>query len=178
MLRYWSLERVFPPSNNRKKQSAPWTDEGLDYEQRCKENKEKPYWLPGVHYQTIDSHDRILMPELPALSNLRHRWFWQRRQRPYVPVFSYAKIPSKKSSPEENARLLSIYMRPWTLRPEDATSRTPLLSRLGVVKLTLNDALVDQPVAPGFSNVDQARIVNSQDTSIAQKLASHWHHYS
>ena len=200
MLRYWHLERVLPPSNNGKKQSAIWTDEGLDYKQRCKENKEKPFWLPGVHYQVIDAHDRILMPELPALSNLRHRWFWQRRQRPYVPVFSYAKIPSKKLSPEENARLLSIYMRPWTLQPEDATERTPLLSRLGVVKLTLDDAQVDQPVAPGASHrtvhrrirgktpavstsfaahrstlsaaIDQAGIVNSEDTSNAQDLTS------
>ena len=35
---------------------------------------------------------------------------------------------------KENARLLCVYMRPWTLNPADATEQTPLLSRLGMVQ--------------------------------------------
>ena len=48
-------------------------------------------------------------------------------------VWSYAKIPRRNLSPEENARLLSIYMRPWTLNPVDVTARCPLLSDMGIV---------------------------------------------
>ena len=68
------------------------------------------------------------------MKGLRHRWFWKRRSRPHVPVWSYAKVPRATLSPEENGRLLSVYMRPWTLNPHDATETTPLLSRLQVSK--------------------------------------------
>ena len=40
-------------------------------------------------------------------------------------------MPRLQFSPEENARLLSIYMRPWTLRETESTRRNPLLSLLG-----------------------------------------------
>ena len=40
-------------------------------------------------------------------------------------------MPRLQFSPEENARLLSIYMRPWTLRETESSQRNPLLSILG-----------------------------------------------
>ena len=46
---------------------------------------------------------------------------------------------------EENARLLCVYMRPWTLNPADATEQTPLLSRLGMVQQ-------DAPCTEGCNN--------------------------
>ena len=60
--------------------------------------------------------------------------------RPYVPVWNYAKVPRVTLSPEENARLLCVYMRPWTLNPADMTEQTPLLSRLGIVRETSSSA--------------------------------------
>jgi hypothetical protein len=38
---------------------------------------------------------------------------------------------------EENARLLSVYMRPWTLNPADASQHTPLLTDLRCAKIGL-----------------------------------------
>jgi hypothetical protein len=55
---------------------------------------------------------------------------WERRPRPHVPVWNFTKVPRPNLSPEENARLLSLYMRPWTLNPHAATENTPLLSKL------------------------------------------------
>ena len=94
--------------------------------------KEAPLFEPGVHYVASDGDGRVLMPDLEILHNLRHKWYWKRRFRPHVPVWSYAKVPKPNLSPEENARLLSLYMRPWTLNSVDATIQVPLLSKLRV----------------------------------------------
>jgi len=71
------------------------------------------------------------MPNLPQLHGLRHCWCWEKRKRPDLPTWSFAKVPRLQFSPEENARLLSIYMRPWTLRESESTQYNPLLSLLG-----------------------------------------------
>ena len=124
------FQKVLPPSKDDKNPSAAWTSEGT----RCRADKESSRLEAGVHYEAVDGPDRILLPDLPVLETLRHRWYWKRRARPYVPVWNYAKVPRVTLSPEENARLLCVYMRPWTLNPADATEQTPLLSRLGMVR--------------------------------------------
>ena len=129
MIMHWSLESVIPP--NEKNPTAEWIPEGKEYRKECCQRREtRPTFVAGRHYVALPGDDRILLPELPALHSLRHRWYWKRRTRPHVPVWSYAKIPRVNHSPEENARLLSIYMRPWTLNPSDVTEHTPLLDRL------------------------------------------------
>ena len=40
-------------------------------------------------------------------------------------------MPDRRWSPEENSRLLSVYMRPWTLNAMNASEANPLLSNLG-----------------------------------------------
>ena len=62
---------------------------------------------------------------------LRHCWCWEKRNRPHLPTWSYAKVPQGSLSPEENARLLCVYMRPWTLDPLMDTTTNPLLTSLG-----------------------------------------------
>ena len=71
------------------------------------------------------------MPDLPQLCSLRHCWCWEPRNRPAVPVWSHAKMPSSRWSPAENARMFCVFMRPWTLQPEEATVDNPLLWNLG-----------------------------------------------
>ena len=86
---------------------------------------------PGEHYVAIEGEDWILLPNLPELYGLRHCWCWEARPRPHHPTWSFAKVPRLQFSPEENARLLSFYMRPWTLRENESSRRNPLLSLLG-----------------------------------------------
>ena len=86
---------------------------------------------PGEHYVAVEGEDRILLPNLPDLYGLRHCWCWEARPRPHLPTWSFAKVPRLQFSPEENARLLSVYMRPWTLRESESTRHNPLLSLLG-----------------------------------------------
>ena len=66
-------------------------------------------------------------------------------------------------SPEENARLYSVYMRPWTLHPEHATSRTPLLENLG---------LLDAPFHSVTMPTSSARAAQAMPTSSARADAS------
>ena len=64
----------------------------------------KPDYTAGEHYVAISGPRRILMPDLPALRSLRHRWCWEKRLRPHVPVWSFARVLRSTFSPEENAR--------------------------------------------------------------------------
>ena len=130
MLMHWGMEAVKPPSSSSEDSNAELTEEGLRYRKACLAVKAPPDYEPGVHYAAKDSKDRILLPDLATLQNLRHRWLWARRRRLEVPTWSYAKVPKSNQAPEENARLLCIYMRPWTLNTADVSEHVPLLSSM------------------------------------------------
>ena len=131
MLLHWSIERIHAPSNARQKIRSEWTDEGEEYKKLCKDNKLRPQFKPGVHYIAVESIDRILLPEIEALCGLRHCWCWERRERLHIPTWFFTQVPRIGFSPEENARLLCVYMRPWTLNPSESSCDNPLLSDLG-----------------------------------------------
>ena len=86
MLRYWRMEKILPPKASEEEPTSSWTREGLKYKAWCKAHRETPRWEAGVHYVALGGSDRILLPDLPALGTLQHRWYWQKRLRPYVPV--------------------------------------------------------------------------------------------
>ena len=131
MLLHYAMERILPPTNPLRRCHAEWTEEGKEYYKECSATKMKGHYKPGEHYTALPDEDRILMPNLQHLNGLRHCWCWQKRPRPHLPTWSFAKIPRSQFSPEENARLLSVYMRPWTLRESESTNNNPLLSLLG-----------------------------------------------
>ena len=131
MVLHYSMERILPPTNPLKRSRAEWTAEGKKYHEACCETRMRGHYKPGEHYTALPGEDRILMPDLRELNGLRHCWCWQERPRPYLPTWSFAKVPRLQFSPEENARLLSVYMRPWTLRESESTRYNPLLSLLG-----------------------------------------------
>jgi len=106
-------------------------DSGIEYCEQCQRTGVKPRLQPGIHYVALPAHNRLLLPDLPALCGLRHRWCWESRSRPHLPVWYFAKVPRADFSVEENSRLLSVYMRPWTLNPQESVASNPLLSVLG-----------------------------------------------
>ena len=108
----------------------------------------------------LEGENRILMPNLPQLQGLRHCWCWEARGRPHLPTWSFAKVPRLQFSPEENARLLSIYMRPWTLRENESTQYNPLLSLLGKCENRqgkLHPLWLELPLGAAGSAQDAAR---------------------
>ena len=110
--------------------------------------------MPGEHYIAIEGEDRILMPDLPELHGLRNCWCWEARPRPHLPTWSFAKVPRLQFSPEENARLLSVYMRPWTLRESESTRYNPLLSLLGKCENSDDPLWLGLPVVAAGSAQD------------------------
>ena len=141
MLLLYRAERILPPTCKDAVDFATWTAERTRYRKQCLEQHVKPEYEAGVHYVAIPAKHRILLPELPALRGLRHRWCWEARARPHLPTWSFAKVPRPDFSPDENARLLSVYLRPWTLNPAESTALNPLLSILGKCQ-TIGDRLV------------------------------------
>ena len=112
MIMHWSMERVQPPSMRQDRPTSVLTPDGVRKTQECKASREAPQLLAGVDYVALEAPDRILLPEVrfantvaqepsarsapvggDALRGLRRRWYWQRRPRPHVPVWSYAKVP-------------------------------------------------------------------------------------
>ena len=85
----------------------------------------------GKHFVALEAADRILLPDLPHLRGLRHAWCWEKRRRPHLPTWTFGPTPGTSLSPEENARRLSVYMRPWCLADVDARWWNPLLPDLG-----------------------------------------------
>ena len=116
MLMHWSMERVQPPSPTQDRPTSVLTPAGLCKVQDRKRSNKPVELLAGVDYVAMEAPDRILLPEVApgesvvpesgvrsarasgdVLGGLRHRWYWQKRPRPFVPVWSYAKIPKVNS---------------------------------------------------------------------------------
>ena len=131
MLLHYAMERILPPTTASAQQRASWTVEGNAYRQACSKAFQKPVYKAGVHYTAREGARRILLPDLPALRGLRHGWCWETRPRPHIPTWSFAKVPQRQFSPEQNARLLCLYFRPWTLNPAESSRDNPWLSLLG-----------------------------------------------
>ena len=101
MLLHWSITRIGPPSASSQESRSQWTAEGREYLKECKQEGVRPACIPGVHYAAIEDDDsRILMPECPHLKGLRHCWCWEKRRRVHLPIWSCAKMPSARFSPE------------------------------------------------------------------------------
>jgi len=113
MLLHWSMVHIDIPGGSESR--AAWTELGKTYAQEAKDQRIKPRFEAGKHYIALEDTDRILLPNIEALWPLRHCWCWERRWRLHIPTWSFSKVPRSIFSPEENARLLSVYLRPWTL---------------------------------------------------------------
>ena len=129
------------------------------YAEECRQTRMKGQYKPGEHYRAIEGEDRIILPDLRELYGLRHCWCWEARPRPHLPTWSFAKVPRLQFSPEENARLLSVYMRPWTLRETESTRYNPLLSLLGKCEKR------DEEVVPMWMGLPLAASGSAQDAA-------------
>ena len=114
MLLHYSWVRIMPPTNLEAMSRAEWTSAGEQYREECREARMRGDYKPGEHYIAIEGEGRILMPDLPELHGLRNCWCWEARPRPHLPTWSFAKVPRLQFSPEENARLLSVYTVSYT----------------------------------------------------------------
>ncbi len=90
----------------------------------------------------------------------------RRRRRPMVPQPTRTPMPEKEKDPEKKARPFSLYMRPWTLHQEWATSSVPHICQLDC----------SQETASAIPKVKPGGLQHGHEES-ARSYERSWRHY-
>lgn len=91
--------------------------------------------------QDLQGPDELAFPDTPRLQQFRKTWFLHRRHRLRIPTTYRTKLPkARRDSKEEQGRLYSVYLRPWTLLEEAASAHVPFLGHLGRPRLAAQHA--------------------------------------
>ena len=62
----------------------------------------------------------------------RHSWILVERSRPVVPCAENTPLPNRKQSKHQRAKIFSVYLRAWTLVPEENSADVPYITDLDV----------------------------------------------
>ena len=81
--------------------------------------------VPAMETRTL-----LFFPEIPGDMQLRDKWYMVKRKRFPVPSPHCTILPHRQKIAEARAKVLSVYLRPWTLDAEEATEQVPLLTDL------------------------------------------------
>ena len=170
---FWEVERVGIPKQFSKYQErmSIWTDVDI---------------LPGTpaeagkHYVIDDAglrnnHNYIALPDIPAMQQMRHEWILRRANRPYVPQPENTPMPDKAASPEEKAKLYSVYLRPWVLDKNIASAAVPHITDLNRYDESSSCVRTD-----GGHNTEvkaRRRINGKTPGPIVRSFARAWQHY-
>ena len=135
--------KLWPPEHpsNKENTFTEWTVEGEAYYEAHKADDPPAELTPGLHWRVIEPErntcrqDYITYPSYGSfLETFRHEWIMVLQARPFVPQPSGAPMPEKRHTAEERARLLSVYLRPWTLLKCDVSSHVPHLTELNTLR--------------------------------------------
>ena len=97
------------------------------------------YWEPVRYNMALieekgDQHpDIVVFPDTALLKHFRQEWMLVRRRAPFVPQPEGTPMPEREPTAEGRGKLYSIYMRPWVLLREDASTAVPQLKDLDVI---------------------------------------------
>ena len=137
--KWWRREPLHDPGWYHQRCRLPWTEwteSGLIYKAQMKEDPHLPAPKAGIHYvvsEPFGSDSHIVFPDLSATKLVRHRFVLVRQTRPYVPQPIKTPLLRKNMDLDERGRILSVYLRPWTLVPDQATPHVPYLLDLDIV---------------------------------------------
>ena len=92
---------------------------GLDYVVRFKKFEHKDIYTFPPRNDAGPLHERF-----------RNTWFLRRRLKPVVPCPENTPMPNSKMKSEERSKILSLYLRAWTLVEKDATVEVPFIEDL------------------------------------------------
>ena len=116
----WRPVRLWLPCHPDCAGRTEWTDEGLEFYEAHKDEQPPVALELSVHYKVrtlsfIPGDEYYVHPDAPTLHRFRHEWVLKRRARPVAPAPASAPMPGFKRSKKENARIFSVYLRPWML---------------------------------------------------------------
>ena len=98
-------------------------------------DKSAPAWKFGKDYRWREPlpprmADKIVRLPSKNASQAAAAHYLQRRQEPVVPFPTMCPLPKSDMSPDAQARLFNVYLRPWTLDVEDASTHVPHIDSL------------------------------------------------
>ena len=127
---------------------------------------------PGLDYDVDISycvHPNVLVfPKREAgekYNRFRSSWILLRRIHPVVPCPENSPLPSKKMTLEDRSKIFSVYLRPWTLVPEESTCEVPFLVNLNKTKEQWAESVADNL---SFRNAWKNYLTRIPPTSINQ----------
>ena len=125
---FWEVQRVGSPKQLSKDKEAlsVWT--GVDVLPGTQAEAGKHYVIDDVGLR--DNHDYIVLPNIPAMQQMRHEWVLRRANRPYVLKPDATPMPDNAASLEDKAKLYSVYLRPWVLDRAIARAAVPHITDL------------------------------------------------
>ena len=135
---YWMAEEVPMPNMNTTDGMSLWFSEQEMESRKTKANitsMPEDVKLPGIHYgvneEFFTRHPRYMMfPDVEILHFFRHQWVLKRRERPVCPCPEHTPLPRNGMAADQKARILSVYLRPWTLLQEFDNAAVPHLRNL------------------------------------------------
>ena len=137
---WYKVVKLLPPSSANT--LAKWTDEGLQKIAAGLRGECKPivdYEFDDAQVQQKFGYYRFL-----PVSEVCHRensaayvkfqslWCLQKRLHPMVPCPENTPLPNRRMAKESRAKILSVYLRPWTLAKALATDDVPYITDLAV----------------------------------------------
>ena len=131
-LKWWSVKKLQPPTKN-----ATEDGQGLSVWVRKEGTDRKPVdgWQYGRDY--IWKHpvpksraaNLVRLPQCNGCSRVQE-YYLERRTEPLIPYPTTCPLPKPDMSKDAQARLLNVYLRPWTLDLKNATPHVPHISAL------------------------------------------------
>ena len=131
-IKWWSLKKLQPPTKN-----ATEDGQGLSVWVSRQGSNKKPLdgWQYGRDYvwkhplPNARAANIVRMPRSSACSQVQE-YYLERRQEPLIPYPTTCPLPKPDMSKDAQARLLNVYLRPWTLDLKSATRHVPHITAL------------------------------------------------
>ncbi|CAL1160877.1 unnamed protein product [Cladocopium goreaui] len=131
-IKWWSLKKLQPPTKN-----ATEDGQGLSVWVRKDGTDRKPVdgWQYGRDYiwkHPLPNSRAVNLVRLPQCNGCSRvqEYYLERRTEPLIPYPTTCPLPKPDMSKDAQARLLNVYLRPWTLDPKSATPHVPHISAL------------------------------------------------
>ena len=131
-IKWWSLKKLQPPTKN-----ATEDGQGLSVWVRKEGTDRKPAdgWQYGRDYiwkhplPNSRAANLVRLPQCNGCSRVQE-YYLERRTEPLIPYPTTCPLPKPDMSKDAQARLLNVYLRPWTLDLKSATPHVPHISAL------------------------------------------------
>ena len=179
-MKWWELKKLQPPTTSEGSaerglsewvpshgQSVAQSGQGVA---QSGADKSAPAWKFGKDYRWREPlpprmADKIVRLPAKNASQAAAAHYLQRRQEPVVPFPTMCPLPKSDMLPDAQARLFNVYLRPWTLDVEDASTHVPHIDSL------------DLPISALQASIAPARRLRTKTAPAERSHAAAWKDY-